>query len=102
MVMLIDGEGKGSVVTSTSTIKVEDNLLIHMRVEDVDDGIQIQCSLQYVGKEDILLEHQTPLVSARFDETIHNFTGDKLVKTLRRGVFITSQQFCLIIQKFQI
>ena len=85
MVMLIDGEGKGSVVTSTSTIKVEDNLLIHMRVEDVDDGIQIQCSLQYVGKEDILLEHQTPLVSARFDETIHNFTGDKLAKTLRRG-----------------
>ena len=56
-----------------------------MRVEDVDDGIQIQCSLQYVGKEDILLEHQTPLVSARFDETIHNFTGDKLAKTLRRG-----------------
>lgn len=84
---LIDGngKGKGTVVTATSTIEVEDNFLIHMRVEDVDDGIQVQCSLQYIGREDILLEHQTPLVSAFFDETIHDFTEDKVAKTLQQG-----------------
>lgn len=56
-----------------------------MRVEDVRENIQVQCSLQYVGKEDILLEHQTPLVSAYFDEKIQDFTEEKLAKTLQQG-----------------
>ncbi|WP_249869950.1 hypothetical protein [Oceanobacillus saliphilus] len=78
-------KGKETLVTATSTINGAEDFLLHLRVEEANKGIQIQRSLQYIGKEKVLIEHRTPLVSVSYNKSNHDFTGSFISKELNKG-----------------
>lgn len=77
--------GHGSLTAASSASKQVDDFILHLRVEEVEEGIQVLQSLQYVGAEEIIIEHQTPLVSVSLLDNNHDFTGNRVSKALNKG-----------------
>lgn len=77
--------GHGSLTTASSASKQVDDFILHLRVEEVEEGIQVLQSLQYVGEEEIIIEHQTPLVSVSLLHNNHDFIGNSVSKVLNKG-----------------
>ncbi|WP_010649629.1 hypothetical protein [Oceanobacillus massiliensis] len=72
-------------MTATSTVTEAEDFLLHLRIEEIEGGIQIQHSLQYIGADRIIIEHQTPLVSVSYNEFNHDFTGSHVSMELDSG-----------------
>jgi len=54
-------------------------------VEEANEGIKLQHSLQYTGDKDIKLEHQTPLVSVAYDKDKHEYAENFVLRELKKG-----------------
>ncbi|MGJ9458608.1 hypothetical protein [Oceanobacillus sp. CF4.6] len=65
--------GQESLVTATSTLSKVEDFLLHIRIEESNQGVQVKCSLQYIGEDRTLIEHQLPFVSVSYTNTNHNF-----------------------------
>lgn len=76
---------QGSLSAAISSSKQVEDFILHVRVEETDNGIRVLQSLQYVGKEEIVIEHQTPLVSVSFLHDNHDYTGSSVSKVLNEG-----------------
>ncbi|RYG73998.1 hypothetical protein EU245_03785 [Lentibacillus lipolyticus] len=61
------------------------DFIMHIRVEQADEGFRVFRSVQYTGKEMVKVEHQTPLISVSFKYADHDYTGSTVSKTLRQG-----------------
>ncbi|MGY0692173.1 hypothetical protein ACW2QC_05175 [Virgibacillus sp. FSP13] len=61
------------------------DFILHIRVERVDDGVQVYRSIQYMGKEPIEMKHNTPLISVSLANKNHDYTGSPVTKELEEG-----------------
>src|SRR5690625_7311503 len=51
-------------LTENKTIsKSLDDFILHVRVNDNKDGVEVMHSIQYTGEDSVEIQHQTPLVS---------------------------------------
>lgn len=69
----------------TNAIQQED-FILHIRVENVDEGFQVFRALQYVGEGSVEIEHHTPLISVSFKNKNHDYTGSTVTKSLNTGI----------------
>ncbi len=58
---------------------------IHLRVENIHNGIKVYRALEYNGDRPVMVKHRTPLVSISLDEKNHDFTGSNVSKMLEPG-----------------
>lgn len=77
--------GKATLVTNQAGLKESGNFTLHIRVEEVEQGIKVYRSLQYMGKEKIEIEHQTPLISISLGHKNHDFTGSTVTEEMNYG-----------------
>lgn len=79
------GQVNAKLVESKEIKKQQGNFILHMRVDETDNGIQVLRSLQYVGEDTIEIDHQTPLISVSISNENHDFTGSLVTKTMNSG-----------------
>ncbi len=71
-----------------NTVKISESyedFIIHIRVEKHEEGMQVLRSIEYTGKEEVIIEHRTPLTQVTIDQPNGSFTGSFVSKTLRPG-----------------
>ncbi len=61
------------------------DFILHIRVERVEDGVQVYRSIQYMGKEPVEVKHNTPLISVSLANKNHDYTGSPVKKVLGEG-----------------
>ncbi|MFD1415419.1 hypothetical protein [Oceanobacillus jeddahense] len=69
----------------TKTVSLDDLFLLHIQFSGEADNIQVKCSLQYIGEEEVTIQHQTPLVSLSAHEDVHRVTGGYVYRTLHNS-----------------
>lgn len=75
-----------SLFTNKSISKRVDDFILHIYVEDGEEGFQVFRSIEYIGDDPIEINHQTPLISVSFQQKNHDFTGSNVSKTLNHGM----------------
>lgn len=68
------------------------DFILHIYTEKTTHGIKVFRALQYIGKEPIQIEHQTPLISLSFGKRKHDFTGGTVDKVLYPGASYFPQE----------
>ncbi|WP_174613078.1 hypothetical protein [Virgibacillus ihumii] len=66
---------------TTASVSADD-FVLHVRVENEEDGFRVYRSLQYVGEGEVNVVHQTPLISVSFRHKNHDYTGSTVSKLL--------------------
>jgi len=75
-----------ATLTENKTISKEsDNFILHIQVNDDEEGVEVLHSIQYTGKDKVEIQHQTPLVSVSLDDSKHDFTGSYVIKPMEEG-----------------
>ncbi|TRM12226.1 hypothetical protein FH966_11340 [Lentibacillus cibarius] len=82
---LFYARGQAELVCDKASQVVKDDFIMHIRVEDLEDGFKVFRSIQYTGDKPVEMKHQTPLVSLSFKNRNHDYTGNHITKTLRKG-----------------
>ncbi|GGM20043.1 hypothetical protein GCM10011351_02350 [Paraliobacillus quinghaiensis] len=82
----------GGLTTTTlaETLSIKENkeaFILHMRIENSEQGFRVLHSLEYTGDEQVTIEHRTPLTSISIDARQSDFTGSTTSKTLHPGDF---------------
>ncbi|MFA1818748.1 hypothetical protein ACDX78_00875 [Virgibacillus oceani] len=72
--------------------KALDDFILHVRVNDNEDGIEVKHSIQYTGKDNVEIKHQTPLISVSLLNDQHDFTGSYVIKSMEGGDIYHSQE----------
>lgn len=85
-----------TLAETVSTDQEEKDFILHMRIENSDDGFRILHSLEYIGEEQVTIEHRTPLISISFNTDTSDFTGSPVSKTLESGDIYRPHQSALI------
>lgn len=73
------------LVEDITVSKEMDDFILHIRIENTQEGIEVFRSLQYVGNEEVVVHHQSPLISVSIDHKNHDFTGSPVNRTLKSG-----------------
>lgn len=73
------------LVANKNGSKRVDDFILHIDVERMDEGIQVYRSIQYVGKDPVEIQHQTPLIAISFDRKNFDYTGSPVTKVLDEG-----------------
>ncbi|ASK61331.1 hypothetical protein CFK37_03650 [Virgibacillus phasianinus] len=81
---LIEGN-KATLVSTQNGSKKLGDFILHIRVEEVDKGIKVYRALQYKGKESVVIEHRTPLISVSLDQKNRSFTSSTTLKEMNYG-----------------
>lgn len=84
-VYLLEQTSTTTLAETVSVDKEQDAFILHLRIENNDDGFRILHSLEYVGEEEVSIEHRTPLTYISFNNNRSNFTGSPVSKTLQAG-----------------
>jgi len=80
-------------LTENKTIsKSLDDFILHVRVNDNKDGVEVMHSIQYTGEDSVEIQHQTPLVSVSMVNAKHDFTGSYVTKPMEEGDIYHSPQ----------
>ncbi|GAA0440493.1 hypothetical protein GCM10008983_16870 [Lentibacillus halophilus] len=82
---LVYGQVDAELVSDKTKEIHKGNFILHIRVEDVENGFQVLRSIQYMGDKPITLKHQTPLISVSFQNRNHDYTGSTISKTVHKG-----------------
>ncbi|MCT2534348.1 hypothetical protein NC661_09840 [Aquibacillus koreensis] len=69
-----------------------EEFIVHIRVENIDEGIKILRSLEYRGEEPVTIEHRTPLTSVDISKNNNDFTGSFVTKNLNAGDIYRPQE----------
>lgn len=81
----LDNTTTTTLAETVSTDQEEKDFILHMRIENSDDGFRILHSLEYIGEEQVTIQHRTPLISISFNTDTSDFTGSPVSKTLESG-----------------
>ncbi|PWU69024.1 hypothetical protein [Gracilibacillus dipsosauri] len=79
---------RGSEASLVETVQIKEqyqDFIIHIRVEDTEDGFQVLRSLEYIGDEMVEIKHRTPLTQITIDKDNAVFTGSHRNMVLRPG-----------------
>ncbi|WP_088049976.1 hypothetical protein [Virgibacillus dakarensis] len=90
--------GNAQLVTDKSSSKRAGDFILHVRVERADKGIKVYRSIQYVGKEPIEIQHNTPLIAVSLAYKNHDYTGSPVTKVLKEGGSYHPQDAAIIKQ----
>ncbi len=71
------------VLGKTSTVSFEDDFLLHIRIQQTDEGVQVQNSIQYLGESTVVVEHKQPLISVSYNT--HSFEGETVQREMKNG-----------------
>ncbi|WP_188453352.1 hypothetical protein [Virgibacillus oceani] len=74
-----------TLVSNKSISKQVDDFILHIRIEDIDNEVQVFRSIQYMGEDSVKIVHSTPLISVSFKVKNHDFTGGPVSTILGRG-----------------
>ncbi|WP_042223965.1 hypothetical protein [Oceanobacillus manasiensis] len=73
------------MVEPKSFSKQNGDFILHISVNQVQEGIEVRQSIQYIGEQSIEIKHQSPLVSVALKDKKHTFTGSMVTKKLSSG-----------------
>lgn len=62
-----------------------EDFVVHIQIEPDQDGVRVLRSLQYIGDEDITIEHRSPLTQITINTDNAVFTGSTIKKHLQQG-----------------
>ena len=85
LLLMFAHEGQSGIKYEKVFSSRQDDFILHIRVEEMNKGIRILRSLQYVGKDTVEIKHQTPLISVSLQNRNHDYTGSTVKKTLKTG-----------------
>ncbi len=68
------------------------DFILHLRVENTEEGFQVLRSLEYTGSDPVMIEHRTPLIAVSIDHTRHAYTGSPVRRVLEPGDIYLSEQ----------
>ncbi len=88
----------GNLVHPKSLVREVDDFLLHIRIEEAEEGIKVLRSIQYVGEGEVEIIHQTPLVSVAIEED-HSFGGKTVSKKMKQGAIYHQEEALLPTQK---
>ncbi|SFM01454.1 hypothetical protein SAMN04487943_106193 [Gracilibacillus orientalis] len=77
------------------TVKVEEqyeDFIVHIRIEETNNGFQVLRSIQYIGEEVITIQHRTPLTQITINADNATFTGSPISKQMKPGYQYHPQQ----------
>ncbi|QGH34353.1 hypothetical protein GI584_10105 [Gracilibacillus salitolerans] len=77
------------------TVKIEEqyeDFIVHIRIEETSEGFQVLRSVQYIGNEDIIIQHRTPLTQVTINADNATFTGSPISKQMKPGFQYHPQQ----------
>jgi hypothetical protein len=77
--------GHTILAENKSFSKQQGDFILHMSVIQVEEGIEVRQSIQYVGEEPVEIKHQSPLVSVSLKDKKPTFTGSMVTKKLSKG-----------------
>ncbi|MDL4842176.1 hypothetical protein [Aquibacillus rhizosphaerae] len=86
------GSTNAELVGTVKVSEQQDNFIVHIRVENSDEGIKIFRSLEYIGQEIVVIDHRTPLTSVNINKQNNDFTGSPVTKTLDPGDIYRPQE----------
>ncbi|WP_112180691.1 MULTISPECIES: hypothetical protein [Paraliobacillus] len=84
-VIWLDSTKTTTLAETVSIDQKENDFILHMRIENSDEGFRILHSLEYVGAEQVTIEHRTPLTSISINTDTSDFTGSPVSKILEPG-----------------
>ncbi|WP_208589416.1 hypothetical protein [Gracilibacillus suaedae] len=70
------------------TVKIEEqyeDFIVHIRAEETSDGFQVLRSIQYIGEENMMIQHRTPLTQVTINADNATFTGSPITKQMKPG-----------------
>ncbi|MGP4040470.1 hypothetical protein ACTWP4_11355 [Gracilibacillus sp. D59] len=77
------------------TVKIEEqyeDFIVHIRIEGINDGFQVLRSVQYIGEENIMIQHRTPLTQITVNVDNATFTGSPISKQMKPGFHYHPQE----------
>lgn len=86
------GQVNAKLAKNKEVKKQLDNFILHMRVDETEEGIQVLRSLQYMGEETVEIKHQAPLISVSLSHENHDFTGSLVTKKMNSGNIYTQEK----------
>lgn len=69
----------------TRSIPLDDPLVLHFQISGEEEQLRVKSSLQYTGDKEIILVHQTPLISVSYHKNAHRFSGGYVSQRLDSG-----------------
>lgn len=86
ILIMVGGVGHRNItIKETTKSKEVGDFILHMYIENADEGVKVYSSLQYIGEGTIKLKHQEPLISVVSGNQRHFFTGETKTKQLNHG-----------------
>jgi hypothetical protein len=76
--------------------KESDNFILHVQVNDNEEGVEVLHSIQYTGKGQVEIRHQSPLVSVSLLDHNHDFTGSYVMKAMEEGNIYHPQKAAIL------
>ncbi|QDP40012.1 hypothetical protein [Radiobacillus deserti] len=73
------------LVKPVKVSKQVEDFVLHVRIEQNEDGFQVLRALEYKGTKTVELLHRTPLISISIDRNNHDFTGSPVSRTMDPG-----------------
>ncbi|MBM7572192.1 hypothetical protein [Aquibacillus albus] len=61
------------------------DFILHVRVDNMENGVEVLSSLEYSGKDSVTLNHRTPLTAVSFHVERNDFTGSPVSKQMDPG-----------------
>lgn len=87
-----DDHDKGKLLHRTYGKKQVNYFILHTQVEDINDGIEVYSSPQYVGDDSKMIEMGNPFVSVSFNHMEDSFSLDPTTKYFRKGSICHSDE----------
>lgn len=83
IVVFLNLDKEKVVLGKTSTVSFEDDFLLHIRIQQTNEGVQVQNSIQFLGDGTVVVEHKNPLISVSYNT--HSFDGETVQRQMSNG-----------------
>ncbi|SHM89127.1 hypothetical protein [Gracilibacillus kekensis] len=84
--LILKGIVKPSLDESVKIEEQYEDFIVHIRIEKTEEGFQVLRSIEYIGKEDIMVRHRTPLTQVTINADNAVFTGSPISKQMEPGL----------------